>query len=172
MPDDYLALNIQPIVYFVVLSSVIIHGTSIPFFNLGKRVHSIHRTWTQGSNAEPSWLSRVKRVGDNDDNNNNDPNSREKRAKAYHEKQGHNQTQNGERDLESGETAMDDPGVDIGEMTERDYADDGNYTGGKGGILKRAKNISPTASSDTRADSEDLEASGLPIYRGPLYCDV
>jgi hypothetical protein len=45
-----------------------IHGLTIPFFTLGRRVHSISRTWTQGTtNNEPSWLSRVKRIGDDDD---------------------------------------------------------------------------------------------------------
>lgn len=45
-------------------------GLSIPFFTLGKRVHSrvnsMSRTWTNGSGngLEPSWLSRVRRVGD------------------------------------------------------------------------------------------------------------
>jgi hypothetical protein len=29
-------------------------------------VHSISRTWTQGTNNEPGWLSKVRRVGDDD----------------------------------------------------------------------------------------------------------
>lgn len=58
---DILALSIQPIVYFLVLCSIIVHGLTIPFFSLGKRVHSISRTWTGQSGAEPSWLGRVRR---------------------------------------------------------------------------------------------------------------
>ena len=76
---DTVALSIQPITYFLVLTSILCQcvagcssrltlrsGLSIPFFTLGKRVHSISRTWTSGSGngPEPSWLSRVRRVGD------------------------------------------------------------------------------------------------------------
>lgn len=63
---DTLALTVQPLVYLFVLFSVLVHGLSIPFFTLGRnvhsRVHSMTRTWTQASGNEPSWLSRVKRV--------------------------------------------------------------------------------------------------------------
>ena len=65
---DVLALTVQPVTYLLVLCSVLVHGLSIPFFSLGRsmhsRVHSMTRTWTQASNQEPSWLSRVKRAGD------------------------------------------------------------------------------------------------------------
>ena len=62
---DITALSIQPITYFLVLTSILVHGVSIPFFNLGRRVHSMSRTWTTGSGTgEPSWLSRVRKVGD------------------------------------------------------------------------------------------------------------
>ncbi|WAR60080.1 hypothetical protein PtB15_9B17 [Puccinia triticina] len=63
---DILALTTQSIIYLLILFSVLIHGLSIPFFTLGKnvhsRVHTMTRTWTQASGNEPSWLSRVKRV--------------------------------------------------------------------------------------------------------------
>lgn len=65
---DVLGLIVQPVTYCLVLCSVLVHGLSIPFFSLGRsmhsRVHSMTRTWTQASNQEPSWLSRVKRAGD------------------------------------------------------------------------------------------------------------
>lgn len=70
---DLLALTIQPITYFIVLSSILIHGLTISFFSLGRRVHSrvqsISRTFTQasGNGEEPSWMSRVKRVRSGDD---------------------------------------------------------------------------------------------------------
>lgn len=71
---DYLALTIQPITYFVILSSVLVHGLTIGFFSLGRRVHSrvqsISRTFTQASgngDGEPSWLARVKRVATGED---------------------------------------------------------------------------------------------------------
>ncbi|KAI5481360.1 Cation/H+ exchanger [Pseudohyphozyma bogoriensis] len=65
---DVLALSIQPITYFLVLSSILIHGLTISFFSLGRRVHSrvtsITRTFTaaSGDGNEPSWMSRVKRA--------------------------------------------------------------------------------------------------------------
>ncbi|SCZ98440.1 BZ3500_MvSof-1268-A1-R1_Chr3-2g06371 [Microbotryum saponariae] len=77
---DLLALIIQPVTYFIVLSSILIHGLTISFFTLGRRVHSrvasFSRTLTSASrdsrgglsrNApvmaeEPAWMSRVKRA--------------------------------------------------------------------------------------------------------------
>lgn len=66
--SDLLALTIQPVTYFIVLSSVLVHGLTIGFFSLGKRVHSrvqsISRTFTHASAVgdEPSWMTRVKRI--------------------------------------------------------------------------------------------------------------
>lgn len=68
----------QPITYFIVLSSILIHGLTISFFTLGRRVHSrvtsISRTFTVGSRndtqgmpEEPSWMSRVKRAQNRED---------------------------------------------------------------------------------------------------------
>ncbi|POW00113.1 hypothetical protein PSHT_13231 [Puccinia striiformis] len=58
---DILALTTQSLIYLLILFSVLIHGLSIPFFTLGKnvhsRVHTMTRTWTQASGNEPSWLS-------------------------------------------------------------------------------------------------------------------
>lgn len=112
--NDYLAYTIQPVVYFLVLCSILVHGTSIPFFNLGRRVHSISRTWTQGSNAEPSWLSRVKRAGQDTNANRSPPDLSEKvRPKA----------ERSNLDLEAGD--FDDAGMDIGDVSSRDFLDSG-----------------------------------------------
>jgi len=50
---DVLALSVQPITYFIVLSSILIHGLTISFFSLGRRVHSrvasMSRTFTNAS---------------------------------------------------------------------------------------------------------------------------
>ncbi|KAF8973315.1 Sodium/hydrogen exchanger family-domain-containing protein [Flammula alnicola] len=62
--QDYLTLAIQPIVSFVVLSSIIIHGLSIPFFNLGinvSRTVSLSATLTSRSRSYPDWLLGVNR---------------------------------------------------------------------------------------------------------------
>ncbi|SOV09001.1 related to Na+/H+ antiporter AnNHA1 [Ustilago sp. UG-2017a] len=72
--NDVLALTIQPIVYFFVLCSIIVHGFTIPFFAFGKnarrRAHTLTRTWSRNPSIrddEPSWMSRVRRVKEGDD---------------------------------------------------------------------------------------------------------
>ncbi|KAL7408912.1 Sodium/hydrogen exchanger family-domain-containing protein [Mrakia frigida] len=76
---ELLAVTIKPIVHFLVLCSVLIHGLSIPFFSLGRRVHSISRThsiaFTRTNDSrlysidrdrverpEPAWLSGMQRI--------------------------------------------------------------------------------------------------------------
>jgi hypothetical protein len=63
-----LAETIQPIVAFMVLCSITIHGLSIPSFSLGRRVHSVHRTWsrhataTSGGGGLPEWAIATRHV--------------------------------------------------------------------------------------------------------------
>ncbi|KAG6331419.1 hypothetical protein ID866_7672 [Astraeus odoratus] len=64
--SQLLAAVIQPIVSFVVLGSIIIHGLSIPFFNLGRTVHSrtasLSLTWTNRSvRPVPDWVLWARR---------------------------------------------------------------------------------------------------------------
>ncbi|KAF8322645.1 hypothetical protein DL93DRAFT_2050485, partial [Clavulina sp. PMI_390] len=63
---ELLAASMQPIVSFIVLISIAIHGLSIPFFSLGKRVHSISRTWSRHTSLDPSgapeWADQTRRV--------------------------------------------------------------------------------------------------------------
>ncbi|CAL1712633.1 unnamed protein product [Somion occarium] len=64
--QELLAASIQPIVAFMVLCSITIHGLSIPFFSLGRRVHTVSRTWsrhdTLGRHAMPEWATDIRRV--------------------------------------------------------------------------------------------------------------
>lgn len=68
--EELLAATIQPIVAFMVLCSITIHGLSIPFFSLGRRVHSVSRTWSRhdtiGRHASmpplPEWANQTRRV--------------------------------------------------------------------------------------------------------------
>jgi NhaP-type Na+/H+ or K+/H+ antiporter len=58
---------IQPIVAFMVICSITIHGLSIPGFSLGRRVHSVSRTWsrrdTMGNRAgAPDWTNQARLV--------------------------------------------------------------------------------------------------------------
>ncbi|BGP43663.1 hypothetical protein JCM10449v2_007708 [Rhodotorula kratochvilovae] len=87
---ERLSLMIVPVTYCIVLSSILVHGLSISFFTLGRRVHSrvasfsrtltaqstrsnFGRTFSLGGTGrpaggdrahgdEPSWMSRVKRA--------------------------------------------------------------------------------------------------------------
>ena len=62
---DYLGNSIQPIVAFMVLISIMIHGLSIPFFSLGKRVHSIRHTWSRHNtveNGRPEWANQTRQI--------------------------------------------------------------------------------------------------------------
>ncbi|THH04515.1 hypothetical protein EW145_g5463 [Phellinidium pouzarii] len=61
---EMLAATIQPIVSFMVLCSITIHGLSIPFFSLGRRVHSVSRTWSrhQSMDPTPEWATHTRRV--------------------------------------------------------------------------------------------------------------
>jgi len=47
----------------MVLCSVTIHGLSIPFFSLGRRVHSVgSRTWSRHASAIPEWATQTKHI--------------------------------------------------------------------------------------------------------------
>lgn len=61
---EVLALTIQPIVAFMVLCSVAIHGLSIPFSLLGRRVHSVgSRTWSRHATSNvPDWTTHTRHV--------------------------------------------------------------------------------------------------------------
>ncbi|EKM51776.1 uncharacterized protein PHACADRAFT_262112 [Phanerochaete carnosa HHB-10118-sp] len=65
--EELLASTIQPIVAFMVLCSILVHGLSIPFFSLGRRVHSVSRTWSRHdtfgrSHALPEWANMTRHV--------------------------------------------------------------------------------------------------------------
>ncbi|KAG5644324.1 hypothetical protein DXG03_008682 [Asterophora parasitica] len=57
---ELLSDTIQPIVAFMVLCSITIHGLSIPSFSLGRRVHSVSRTWSR--HAPPDWTNQARVV--------------------------------------------------------------------------------------------------------------
>ncbi|THH29119.1 hypothetical protein EUX98_g5069 [Antrodiella citrinella] len=64
---EQLAASIQPIVAFMVLCSIVVHGLSIPFFSLGRRVHSVSRTWSRHdtlgrTHAMPEWANQTRPV--------------------------------------------------------------------------------------------------------------
>jgi sodium/hydrogen antiporter len=68
---ELLAASIQPIVAFMVLCSILVHGLSIPFFSLGRRVHSVRREWSRRStidtNNAPEWTQQTRRIRPGED---------------------------------------------------------------------------------------------------------
>ncbi|KAK9459469.1 Sodium/hydrogen exchanger family-domain-containing protein [Lipomyces oligophaga] len=58
---------IWPIVSFLIVSSIIVHGSSIAVFTLGKRINTmaITMSYTTGNASGPSWLQRLPRVESN-----------------------------------------------------------------------------------------------------------
>lgn len=78
---EFLASTIQPIVAFIVLCSVAIHGLSIPFFSLGRRVHSVSsRTWSRHASG-PDWATYTRHITRGEDvviNRDHDVNAMEK----------------------------------------------------------------------------------------------
>jgi len=58
--EERLAASIHPIVSFVVLGSIIIHGLSIPFFKLGQQTVSLTSTWSRPPGIGPEWLNMTK----------------------------------------------------------------------------------------------------------------
>lgn len=161
-------MTIQPITYFLVLCSIIVHGSSIPFFNLGKRVHTVTRTWTNRSESEPSWLSRVKRAGA--DGNVDLPRDEKNDEKLAHRRRDERDLEAGENDEENGDLAdqaIDDAGMDTGDFSARDYATGrgikaSRHSSGESGSGKNGNKISPAASSDrTVAGSSQPSKSGI-----------
>ncbi|OSC97225.1 hypothetical protein PYCCODRAFT_1428628 [Trametes coccinea BRFM310] len=71
--EELLSASIQPIVAFMVLCSIAVHGLSIPFFTIGRRVHSVSRTWSRhdtigtfgsrrGRTILPEWTTQIRHV--------------------------------------------------------------------------------------------------------------
>ncbi|KAI0305565.1 Sodium/hydrogen exchanger family-domain-containing protein [Multifurca ochricompacta] len=56
--EDLLAISLQPIVSFIVLGSILIHGLSIPFFSVGRRTLTVSRSLIE----QPDWLLWVRRA--------------------------------------------------------------------------------------------------------------
>lgn len=63
-PEFNLIYLVWPIVTFMVISSIIVHGSSIAVFTLGKRINTLSLTmsYTQGLEDGPSWMNRLPRI--------------------------------------------------------------------------------------------------------------
>ena len=60
----YIVRLIWPITTFMVISSILVHGSSIAVFTLGKRINTLTITlsYTQANEDGPSWMNRLPRV--------------------------------------------------------------------------------------------------------------
>ncbi|KAI8966315.1 alkali metal cation/H+ antiporter Nha1 C terminus-domain-containing protein [Daldinia sp. FL1419] len=56
---------VWPIVTFMVISSIIVHGSSVAVFTLGKRINTLSLTmsFTTATEEGPAWMSRLPRIG-------------------------------------------------------------------------------------------------------------
>lgn len=63
-PHYYLLTLVWPIVTFMVISSIIVHGSSIAVFTLGKRINTLTITmsYTTAPEDGPSWMNRLPRI--------------------------------------------------------------------------------------------------------------
>ena len=61
--ENYILIQvIWPVVTFLVISSIIVHGSSIAAFTLGKRINTLTLTMSYTQANEPSWLNRLPRI--------------------------------------------------------------------------------------------------------------
>ncbi|AEO57904.1 hypothetical protein MYCTH_2304645 [Thermothelomyces thermophilus ATCC 42464] len=63
--ENYTLLSlVWPIVAFIVVSSIIVHGSSIAVFTLGKRINTLTITmsYTQANEDGPHWMNRLPRI--------------------------------------------------------------------------------------------------------------
>ena len=57
-----LASVIWPVVTFLVVTSILVHGSSIAVFTLGKRINTLTLTMSYTTAQEPSWMNRLPRI--------------------------------------------------------------------------------------------------------------
>jgi sodium/hydrogen antiporter len=62
-PNYYAVATIWPVTTFLIISSIVVHGSSIAVFTLGKRLNNMTLTMTYTTNGPTqSWLSRLPRI--------------------------------------------------------------------------------------------------------------
>ncbi|KAL2424616.1 Na(+)/H(+) antiporter [Exophiala dermatitidis] len=62
--DYNLIYLVWPVVTFLVISSILVHGSSIAVFTLGKRINTLTITlsYTQDNEKGPAWMNRLPRI--------------------------------------------------------------------------------------------------------------
>lgn len=62
--NHYVTLLVWPITVFMVVASILVHGSSIAVFTLGKRINTLQLTMSYTTAAEdgPTWMNRLPRI--------------------------------------------------------------------------------------------------------------
>lgn len=66
--ENYMIIQvIWPLTTFLVITSILVHGSSIAVFTLGKRINTLTLTmsYTQADENGPSWMNRLPRIASN-----------------------------------------------------------------------------------------------------------
>lgn len=66
--ENYMIVQIiWPLTTFLVITSILVHGSSIAVFTLGKRINTLTLTmsYTQADENGPSWMNRLPRIASN-----------------------------------------------------------------------------------------------------------
>ena len=66
--ENYMVIQIiWPLTTFLVITSILVHGSSIAVFTLGKRINTLTLTmsYTQADENGPSWMNRLPRIASN-----------------------------------------------------------------------------------------------------------
>jgi Na(+)/H(+) antiporter len=60
--DYELIYLIWPVTTFLVISSILVHGSSIAVFTLGRRINTLTLTFSYTQDNEPGWMNRLPRI--------------------------------------------------------------------------------------------------------------
>ncbi|KAI0032795.1 Sodium/hydrogen exchanger family-domain-containing protein, partial [Vararia minispora EC-137] len=157
---EMVAAAIQPIVAFMVVVSIVIHGLSIPFFSLGRRVHTMTRTYTgtrtwSRQPSLPDWALQTPHVRRPEDVViNRDPDAAERGALPVQEK-----------------IVEEDPAPSMREKTVTTTGSSGASSSGSAGEIKEAEHdAARDAKGETFASAlpEDVEEQDVTEWKeGP-----
>lgn len=153
-PHDNIIELIWPITTFLVITSIVVHGSSIAVFTLGKHINTLTLTmsYTQANEQGPSWMERLPRIQ-----------SRSKSSMSL----GRYDT-----DIDEKEKVMSPHNLQPGTFLRRQKEEDGPYSRpsnghrsrrsrnmGAGGPISQSA-IHPTRKEDpnSRSDSDTLAA--------------
>ncbi|VDC06807.1 unnamed protein product [Peniophora sp. CBMAI 1063] len=160
---EVLKQTIHPIVTFVVLCSIIVHGLSIPFFSFGKNVRvrtvSLSRTLTANQNTPPDWLLWARRPGTTSSRAPTRPGSPDNDAeRGVLRQRGESARRGGDGDG-TGEDITVDDGFGAREMSQENLAKEPHMPLGEAAMFVED---GPTQ-TDTAADQEEQDISEEPV---------